>query len=412
MLYAGPHSLIRFSGVLSSDGHSGDVARAANQGKPIDTLSLDFGFYVSAQANGLAVLNGVINKAAELNKTTVTGGATVTATGITGGVPALYATSYTNATGGLSVVVTNKSSTAHQVTIRVNGSAATGTFPLQFVSGMDPSAANTPSTPNAVAIQTGSSGNPVTVPAYSIVRVDLKTPVIATIVNSASFQPGSVAAQQLVTAFGSGFASQAIVAASEPFPTMLGDTTISITDNAGGSQLSPLYYVAPGQASFLIPAGMAQGAVSLKVMRSGSTVLTGSLTVATVSPGLYSENGNGAGVAAAAYVRASDSTNAKFVFSCQAGVALSCLSTPISLGTSADTVYVTLYGTGIRGAQKVQVYVAGQPVSVLYAGAQGTYAGLDQINITLPASLAGTGEASVYVVADGKASNMTTINIQ
>ena len=412
MLYAGPHSLIRFSGVLSSDSHSGDVARAANQGNPIDTLSLDFGFYMSAQANGLAVLNGVINKAAQSNKTTVTGGATVTATGIAGGIPALYATSYTNATGGLSVVVTNKSATAHQVTIRVNGSAATGTFPLQFVSGTDPSAANTPSTPNAVAIQTGSSGNPVSVPAYSVMRVDLKTPAIATIVNSASFQPGSVAPQQLVTAFGSGFASQTIVASSEPFPTILGDTTISITDSAGATQLSPLYYVAPGQASFLMPPGVARGAASLKVMRSGSTVLTGSLTVATVSPGLYSQNGNGAGVAAATYVRASDSTNAKLVFSCQAGVALSCLSTPIALGAATDTVYVTLYGTGIRGAQNVQVYVAGQPAPVLYAGAQGTYAGLDQLNITLPVSLAETGEASVYVVADGKTSNMTTIHIQ
>ena len=48
--------------------------------------------------------------------------------------------SYLNATGGLSVVITNKSATAHQVTIRINGSAATGTFPLQFVSGSDPTA--------------------------------------------------------------------------------------------------------------------------------------------------------------------------------------------------------------------------------------------------------------------------------
>ena len=199
----------------------------------------------------------------------------MTATGITGGIPALYATSYTNATGGLSVVVTNKSARAHQVTIRVNGSAATGAFPLQFISRMDPSASNARSTPNAVAIQTANSVNPVTVPAYCVVRVDLKTLTIATIVRSANFQPGPVASQQLVTAFGSGFASQAIVAASEPFPTMLGDTTIAITDSASATRLSPPYYIEPGQASFLITAGVAQGAASLKVRSSGSTVLTG-----------------------------------------------------------------------------------------------------------------------------------------
>jgi uncharacterized protein (TIGR03437 family) len=73
---------------------------------------------------------------------------------------------------------------------------------------------------------------------------------------------------------------------------------------------------------------------------------------------------------------------------------------------------VTLYATGIRGAQTVRAFVAGQSVTLLYAGAQGQFQGLDQINLALPASLAGTGEASVYVVADGKTSNMTTINIQ
>ena len=73
---------------------------------------------------------------------------------------------------------------------------------------------------------------------------------------------------------------------------------------------------------------------------------------------------------------------------------------------------MTLYASGIRGAQNVQVYVAGQPVPVPYAGAQSQYAGLDQVNIAIPRALAGTGEASVYVVADGKTSNMTTINVQ
>jgi len=414
VLYVGASAIWNSAGVDGADNGTltTEVVNAAKQGKTIDTLSLDFNFFIAAQAKGVAVLNGVINHATQSNKTTVTGGATVPATGITGGMPALYAMSYTNATGGLSVVITNKSATAHQVTIRVNGSVATGTFPLQFVSGSDPSAANTSSNPNAVVVETGSSGNPVTVPAYSVVRVDLKTPAVATVVNSASFQPGPAASQQLVTAFGEGFASQAIVAPPEPFPTMLGDTTISITDSAGATQLAPLYYVSPSQASFLIPAGVAPGGGSLKVTRGGSTVLTGSLTVAAVSPGLYAQNGNGAGVAAGAYVRASAPNTVTFVFSCQTGVPLSCLSTPISLGPSTDTVYVTLYGTGIRGANQVQVDVAGQSVPVLFAGAQGQYQGLDQINISLPASLAATGEASVYVLADGKASNMVTIKIQ
>jgi uncharacterized protein (TIGR03437 family) len=100
------------------------------------------------------------------------------------------------------------------------------------------------------------------------------------------------------------------------------------------------------------------------------------------------------------------------VFACQANAAFSCRATPISLGAVSDTLYLTLYASGIRHAQNVQVNVAGQSVPVIYAGEQGQYAGLDQINISVPRALAGTGEASVYVVADGKTSNMTTINVQ
>ncbi len=100
------------------------------------------------------------------------------------------------------------------------------------------------------------------------------------------------------------------------------------------------------------------------------------------------------------------------VFSCQSGVPLSCLSSPLSLGSSTDTVYVSLFGTGIRGAGTVQVYIAGQLAQLQYAGAQSQYQGLDQVNVTIPSSLAGMGEVSVYLVADGKVSNMTTVNIQ
>jgi uncharacterized protein (TIGR03437 family) len=78
---------------------------------------------------------------------------------------------------------------------------------------------------------------------------------------------------------------------------------------------------------------------------------------------------------------------------------------------ASGTVYVTLYGTGIQSAQKVQVSVAGQSVPVLYSGAQGQYQGLDQIDITLPSSLTGAGEASFTSWPTG-ITNVTTISTQ
>jgi hypothetical protein len=276
MLYVGPHSLIRFSGILSANAHSGDVMRAANQGKPIDTLSLDFGYYVSAQASGLGILNGVINHAVQSNKTVVTGGVTVPATGIGGGIPALYAVSYTNGGGGSSVVITNKSATAHRVTIRVNGAAATGTFPLQFVASADPSAANTPGKPNNVAIQKGTSANPVTVPAYSVVRVDLKIPALVTVVNAASQQPVPLAPTQQGMLLGSGLASDTLTADTDPPPTVLGDTTITIVDSAGNVFTVPIFSVSPQQATFLMPDTIVAGTAKVTVARGGKNVLTGS----------------------------------------------------------------------------------------------------------------------------------------
>jgi uncharacterized protein (TIGR03437 family) len=319
---------------------------------------------------------------------------------------------YTNAVGGLSVVITNKSATTHNVTIRVNGSAASGSFPIQYITGSDPSLSNAAGA-ITIRVQTGSSANPVTVPPYSVLRVDLTTPSVATLVNSATYQPVALAPNQLVTAFGSGFASQTILAQTQPLPTVLGDTTISVTDSSGTTQTVQLSYVSPSQASFLLPSGMAAGTASMKAMRSGATVLTGSFTVVSVSPGLYTANGNGAGVAAATALRAGSAGNTALpFFSCTPGAPLSCVSTAMSVAASTGTIYVTLYGTGIRGAGVVQAYVAGQSVLVLFAGAQGQFAGLDQVNISLPTSLAGTGEASVYLIADGKMSNVASIKIQ
>ncbi|SPF56820.1 exported hypothetical protein [Candidatus Sulfopaludibacter sp. SbA4] len=180
VLHAGPNEISYNAGVSAANGHQGEVTAAATAGKTVDTVSLDFGFYLTAQANGMAVLNGAINHAVQSNQTTVTGGVTVPATGVSGGIPALYAMSYSNGAGGLSVVVTNKSATAHEVTIRINGNTPAGPFPIQFVTGTDPSMANTGTNPPAVTVQNASSDNPVTVPPYSVLRADLSGAAVAT----------------------------------------------------------------------------------------------------------------------------------------------------------------------------------------------------------------------------------------
>lgn len=411
LLVVGSHAVYNDGGVEANDYYYNIVNTAAAAGKSVDTSTQNFGYYFGAQGLGPAIVNGVLKNATLSDKTTITGGATVPATGV-GPILAVYAQAYSSPSGALSVLVTNKGASAQPVTIQVNGSTPAGPFPLQYISGSDPTVMNSFGKA-AVAIQGGSSSNPVTIPPYSVMRVDLVTPAIATLVHGASYQSGPLAPNQLVSAFGSGFAPQAIGASSQPLPTVLGGTTIAITDSTGAVSMAPLDYVSQGQANFLLPAGLGSGAATLKVMQNGATVLTGSFTVAPVAPGIFTANGNGSGVIAGAVSRvsASGTTTPEALFSCGT-VAFSCLETPISLGASTDTVYVTLYGTGIRNAKAVQAYVAGVSVPVAYAGPQGSFAGLDQINITLPQSLSGTGEASVYLIADGQISNVGSLKIQ
>jgi hypothetical protein len=180
VLHVGPAQIASLSGVSCTEdlltAAESEVVKAAGAGAPIDTMSLPFDFYITAQAMGLAVLNGVINHAVRANKTTVHGGATVPASGL-GSIPALYAMSYSSAQGGLSLVVTNKGPSAQQVTIHVDSAKPDGPIPLQFVSGVTsngpvPSLTNSYATQD-VSIQTATSGNPITVPPYSVLRADI-----------------------------------------------------------------------------------------------------------------------------------------------------------------------------------------------------------------------------------------------
>lgn len=94
------------------------------------------------------------------------------------------------------------------------------------------------------------------------------------------------------------------------------------------------------------------------------------------------------------------------------GVNYELVNGPIAIGTAAEQATLVLYGTGLNGAKDVTATVGGIAVPVAYAGPQGTYAGLDQINLSLPQSLAGKGKVDVIVTAAGKPSNPVHITLR
>jgi uncharacterized protein (TIGR03437 family) len=84
----------------------------------------------------------------------------------------------------------------------------------------------------------------------------------------------------------------------------------------------------------------------------------------------------------------------------------------IDLGPADDQVFLILYGTGIRhSGTSVTVTVNGVSLPAQSA-AQGSYPGLDQLNLALPHGLEGAGTVDLVVTVDGRMANTVKISIQ
>jgi uncharacterized protein (TIGR03437 family) len=83
------------------------------------------------------------------------------------------------------------------------------------------------------------------------------------------------------------------------------------------------------------------------------------------------------------------------------------------MGSATDKVYLAFYATGVHaaGLANVTVTVNGDNAPVSYAG-NGGYPGIDQVNVLLPASLAGAGTVDLQLTASGIAANPVQIVIQ
>ncbi len=247
---------------------------------------------------------------------------------------------------------------------------------------------------------------------FGVGRVALAPPSV----NSASFVGPAVAPESIATLFGQGLATRTETAATSPPPTSLAETTVRITDSNGIERLAPLFFASPGQVNYQVPPGSAPGLARLSVTSGDGSLSISSAQITPVAPGVFTANSSGRDVAAALTVkaRADGSQLIEFVFRCDAAIGR-CVSVPIDLEPETDRVALVLFGTGIRfrsSASPVSVMIGGQNSEVLFAGAQGTFAGLDQINVLLPRSLVGRGEVPVVVNVDGTSANTVTINIR
>jgi uncharacterized protein (TIGR03437 family) len=243
-------------------------------------------------------------------------------------------------------------------------------------------------------------------------RMDAVSAMIAGQGSVTNVAPGSTelvfAPDSIVAAYGSGLANST-ESASGSLQTTLGGTTVTITDSKGVSVLAPLFYVSPAQVNYAAPPSVALGQATVTVKSGDGSTHSGPVTIADVQPGVFTFNA--AGLVAGSIVRVTDSGQVLQNIYAVDGAG-TVVAAPVDV--SKDQVYMVFYATGIRRAPQSQVTVSigGVDAPVSYAGTQGFYTGLDQVNVQLPPALAGRGDVPVILSVAGKQANTARLTFK
>lgn len=245
-------------------------------------------------------------------------------------------------------------------------------------------------------------------------------PEITSVVNGASFAadvaPGSVAVIRGLE-LSSGISAAKELPRSVGLPTALLETSVIVADRTETSwarREAGLYSVAPTEIRFLVPERAAVGLVIVHVLREGIRSRGRGVQVTSVAPALFSADGSGSGVAAAsASSVARDGTRTALAVARYDSSQRRHVAVPLDVRQGADPVYLTVFGTGMRGAAGVPVLkIGGQDVAVTDWGPASGFHGLDELVAgPLPRTISGQ-DIEVVAFVDGRSSNAVTIAIK
>ncbi|MGH9841331.1 MAG: hypothetical protein ACREEM_21465 [Blastocatellia bacterium] len=239
-------------------------------------------------------------------------------------------------------------------------------------------------------------------------------PATVSSVSSASFSGAALAPESITSAFGMDFSTATLSATTVPLPTVLGGTSVRVRDRSGIERLSPLFFMSPKQANYLIPPETVAGAARVTVTSGDRLLAAGSVQIDNVAPGVFTVDASGRGLPAATVLRIKADGERTFEPIARFDAAQNrFVAVPIDFGPSTDQIYLLLYATGLRfnsSLSAVSARIGGLDAQVLYAGAQGGFSGLDQVNLLLPRSLAGRGNVDLALTVAGKSANTVQLN--
>jgi uncharacterized protein (TIGR03437 family) len=221
------------------------------------------------------------------------------------------------------------------------------------------------------------------------------------VVNAASFAPftAGISDGEFVTVYGANLApnscgpcivSTADFDVNKAYPTTFQGVQVLIN----GLVKAPIYFVAPGQIAFIVPADTPQPLASIQVINNSVASNVVDMVVNTTTPGIYTAP-NGVG-----YARVVDVTSGQILDA----------STPAQPGDTIE-IFATGLGTAYppvadgaapptsplsKTTNTITADVGGIPATVGFAGLAPTLAGLYQVNVTIPT--ASTLTSGVYTL--------------
>lgn len=328
-----------------------------------------------------------------------------------------YPTSLNPATGGLRNITgqvnSNGTVTIWATTSTVSTNGDSGADPNQLVSISDVVANTDPTvaTQAFTILRTAKAGEVLR--GVSLAPVAGSTPAVNVPLILSAANPGAVAISpgSLATANGQNLATTAATATT---PTVaFSGTSVAITDAAGIVTQAPILAVSPTQVTFLVPTTVSIGTAQVAVNNGLTTMTANNVEISTVAPGILTMNGSGLAAAEAIIVSATGTQTTQASYTTDANGAT--IASTIPVGTGAAQTYLLLFGTGIAnaGTALTSVTINGVSATVTYAGTAGpSNPGMDQVNVLIPAKLAGAGNVELQLTAEGVTANPVQISLK
>ncbi len=269
------------------------------------------------------------------------------------------------------------------------------------------------SSPVTITI-TAQSAQPVltgTLQITGTLQANQTAPSIGGVVSTASYVPHApLAPGAFASIFGENLAATSILAGKLPLTTQLAGAQALIA-----GRLAPIQYSSGGQINVLIPFDLAPNSTEQLIVIQGAAYSTPeSLIIAPAQPAVFTQDQSGKGAGAITVVKSNgDQFSADASHPASAGdtlviycAGLGAVTPPVATGSAAPG------SPAAKVSATVTVTIGGQSAPVAFAGLTPTYAGLYQVNVTVPSGISPGPNVPVIITAAGLSSPPVTVAIQ